>query len=83
MLDNDEIMGVSDRHTEMKNAFLDLIQHLPHETSRIMYSMHDEVPSHFSFAVREHLSSVQPNRWIGRGGPIAWPFRSSDLIPLD
>jgi hypothetical protein len=21
-------------------------------------------------------------RWIGRGGPIAWPFRSPDLTPL-
>jgi hypothetical protein len=22
-------------------------------------------------------------RWIGRGGPIAWPPRSPDLTPLD
>jgi hypothetical protein len=22
-------------------------------------------------------------RWIGRGGPIAWPSRSPDLTPLD
>jgi hypothetical protein len=22
-------------------------------------------------------------RWIGRGGPVAWPPRSSDLNPLD
>jgi hypothetical protein len=22
-------------------------------------------------------------RWIGRGGPIAWPLRSPDLTPLD
>ncbi|KAJ4433851.1 hypothetical protein ANN_16163 [Periplaneta americana] len=24
-----------------------------------------------------------PDRWIGRGGPIAWPPRSPDLNPLD
>jgi hypothetical protein len=24
-----------------------------------------------------------PGRWIGRGGPIAWPPRSPDLTPLD
>ena len=24
-----------------------------------------------------------PNRWLGRGGPVAWPPRSPDLTPLD
>ncbi|KAJ8875369.1 hypothetical protein PR048_023264 [Dryococelus australis] len=24
-----------------------------------------------------------PRRWIGRGGPVAWPTRSPDLPPLD
>ena len=24
-----------------------------------------------------------PRRWIGRGGPTAWPPRSPDLTPLD
>jgi hypothetical protein len=23
------------------------------------------------------------NRWLGRGGPVAWPQRSPDLTPLD
>ncbi|GBM95153.1 hypothetical protein AVEN_17586-1 [Araneus ventricosus] len=26
---------------------------------------------------------VDPARWIGRGGPVAWPPRSPDLNPLD
>jgi hypothetical protein len=34
-------------------------------------------------AVREFLSSVFPALCVGRGGPTAWPARSSDLNPLD
>ncbi|KAJ4428119.1 hypothetical protein ANN_24133 [Periplaneta americana] len=31
----------------------------------------------------ETLHNHFPGRWIGRGGPIAWPPRSPDLTPLD
>ncbi|KAJ4428367.1 hypothetical protein ANN_24386 [Periplaneta americana] len=30
-----------------------------------------------------NLDRTFPDRWIGRGGPIAWPPRSPDLNPLD
>jgi len=33
--------------------------------------------------VRELLNELFPNRWLGRGGPVAWPPRSPDLTPLD
>jgi hypothetical protein len=29
------------------------------------------------------LDESFPNRWLGHGGPIAWPPRSPDLTPLD
>lgn len=45
--------------------------------------MHDGAPPHFNILVREHLSQVYGERWIGRGGPVAWPPRSPDLNPLD
>ena len=32
--------------------------------------------------MREYLNESFPNRWLGRGGPVAWPPRSSDLTPL-
>ena len=35
-----------------------------------------EWPGNFS---NQHFA----NKWIGRGGPIAWPARSPDLNPLD
>ena len=39
--------------------------------------------SHFHVEVCRHLDHTFPNRWIGRGGPVPWPPRSSDLTPLD
>jgi hypothetical protein len=38
---------------------------------------------HFCHPVRNHLDRELAGRWIGRGGPIAWPSRSPDLTPLD
>ena len=29
------------------------------------------------------LKWIFSNRWLGRGGPIAWPPRSPDLTPMD
>ncbi|XP_034254123.1 uncharacterized protein LOC117652963 [Thrips palmi] len=45
--------------------------------------MQDGAPPHWARAVRAHLNEVYPDRWIGRGGPVAWPARSPDLTPLD
>ena len=32
---------------------------------------------------RQSLNQHFANKWIDRGGPIAWPARSLDLNPLD
>jgi hypothetical protein len=40
-------------------------------------------PAHCSLMVRAELDRKFPNRWIGRGGPIAWPAQSPDFAPLD
>ncbi|KAJ4435786.1 hypothetical protein ANN_18405 [Periplaneta americana] len=45
--------------------------------------LHDGAPAHFSHTARRYLDRRFPDRWIGRGGPIAWPPRSPDLNPLD
>lgn len=50
--------------------------------NNIIY-MHDGAPAHWDRNVRNHLDQTYPNRWIGRGGPMAWPARSPDLNPLD
>ena len=33
--------------------------------------------------MRDYLNESFTNRWLGRGGPVAWPPRSPDLTPLD
>jgi hypothetical protein len=48
-----------------------------------MWYIHVGAPAHFSRAVRDVLSNTYHDRWIGRGGPTAWPPRSPDLNPLD
>jgi hypothetical protein len=48
-----------------------------------MWYMHVGAPVHSSSAVRDALSNTYYDRWIDRGGPIAWPPRSPDLNPLD
>jgi len=29
------------------------------------------------------LNESFPNRWLGRGGPVAWPLRNLDLTTFD
>ena len=43
----------------------------------------DGAPPHWGPRVREALDRVFRDKWIGRGGPIAWPARRSDITPLD
>jgi hypothetical protein len=45
--------------------------------------MYDCAAAHFSRAVRDVLTDTYHGRWVGRGGPTAWPPRSPDLNPLD
>ena len=43
----------------------------------------DGAPPHWGLRVRGRLDAQFPNKWIGRGGPIAWPARSPDITPCD
>ncbi|GFU29128.1 DUF4817 domain-containing protein [Trichonephila clavipes] len=43
----------------------------------------DGAPPHWGLTVRESLNNSFPQRWIGMDGPIAWPPRSPELIPLE
>jgi hypothetical protein len=39
--------------------------------------------THFCHHIRNHLDREMAGRWMGRGGSVAWPPRSPDLMPLD
>lgn len=49
----------------------------------MMYFQQDGAPAHYKDFVRVALNNKFEQRWIGRGGPIAWPPRSPDLTPCD
>ncbi|GFU13547.1 transposase-like protein [Trichonephila clavipes] len=57
--------------------------HVTAATRTSMWFQQDGAPAHFSISVRNHLNATCGERWIGRGGPVHWPPRSSDLSCLD
>jgi hypothetical protein len=48
-----------------------------------MIFQQDGAPPHYHRDVTSFLNKTFPQRWVGRGGHIAWPPRSPDLTPLD
>jgi len=50
-------------------------------TRRRLWMQQDGAP-HYTRNVRNTLKMF-PNRWIGKGGLVSWPPRSSDLTSLE
>lgn len=67
----------------LDNNLNELLEDVPLIIRRNMWLQLDGAPAHYSLMVRELLDERFQERWIGRGGPIAWPARSPDLTPLD
>ena len=61
----------------------ELLENIPLADIRGMWFKHNSAPAHFAVAVRQLLDARYPNRWIGRGSPIAWPPRSPDMSLLN
>lgn len=66
------------------NVYLDMLQNyaIPQIPQGYVFQQ-DGAPPHYALHVTDHLNECFPQRWIGRGGPTAWPPRSPDLTPLD
>lgn len=63
-----------------------LLDELPLDQYLITWFQHDGAPPHIVSSVRNRLSELLDDRWIGRLHPIReqrWPPRSPDLTPLD
>lgn len=67
----------------LRNELPVLLEDVPLFNRLNLWFMHDGAPAHFSIVVRNFLNQEYNERWIGRGGPTAWPPRSPDLTPLD
>jgi hypothetical protein len=60
-----------------------LLEDLPLAILRQMWLQMDGALPHFGRIVWDWCDETYPNRWIGRGGAIAWPLWSPDLNPCD
>ena len=67
----------------LRNELPGLLEDIPLIIMSHMYFQHDGAPPYYTRHMREYLNESFPNRWFGRGGPVAWPPRSPDLTPLD
>ena len=61
----------------------EILEQVPVDIRLCTRFMHDGAPPRFSRVARQFLSRHFANKWIGRGGPVAWPARSLDFNPLD
>ena len=44
-----------------------------------MLMQHDGATPHYALYSRQVMNEIFDEKWIGRGGPVAWPPRSPDL----
>ena len=58
------------------NVMEQVIDEMPLQIRHNIIYMHDRAPAHYAGNLWEWLDEHDPNRWIGRGGPILWPARS-------
>jgi hypothetical protein len=63
----------------MVNELPVLLEHVPPYQLRHMWFMRNGAPVHFLRTVRQHLNQTFGEEWIGRGGPVNWPY----LNPLE
>ena len=61
----------------------EILKEVPFDIRLRMRFMHDGAPPHFSRVVRQFFNQHFANKWIGRGGSIAWPAGSPNLNPLN
>lgn len=61
----------------------DTLDDMPLIQRRDVWYQHDGAPPHIVRPVRDQLTQLFGDNWIGRYGPHDWPARSPDLTPLD
>ena len=48
-----------------------------------MWMQHDGALPHYALCSRQVINEIFDEKWIGRGGPVAWPPHSPDLTSPD
>jgi hypothetical protein len=60
----------------------ELVEYVQLAARERMWHRHDGAAAHLNRPLRDVLNNTYHSRWIGRGGPTAWPPRPPDLNPL-
>ena len=56
------------------------MEYVPLHVRMNMWMQHDDAPTHYVLYSRQVINEIFGEKWIGRGGPVAWPPRSPDQI---
>jgi len=67
----------------LENILSSLLEDVPLHLRERMWLQQDGAPPHNAIVVRNYLNNSFPLRWMGTNGPVKWPPRSPNLIPLD
>jgi hypothetical protein len=67
----------------LETVLAGLLEDVPLAVSQRLWFQHNGAQTHYGDDVRQWLNATYPGRWIGRGGPIAWPPWSPDLTPIN
>jgi hypothetical protein len=70
-------------HGFLETVLPGLLEDVPLAVRQRLWFQHDRAPAHYGENARQWLNATYPGRWIGLGGPIAWPPQSPDLTPMD
>jgi len=66
---------------KLKNFIIPALRQRPDFNN--LYFQQDGAPPHYATVVRNLLDETFPDKWIGRRGPIEFPPRSPDIMPMD
>ena len=47
-----------------------------------MWIQHDGATPHYALCARQVMNEIFDEKWIGRGGPVAWSPRSRELTEI-
>jgi len=67
----------------LRNDLPGLLEDIPLMRRSQMYFQHDGASPHYTRHLIEYLNESFRNRWLCRGGPVAWTPRLPDLTPHD
>ena len=67
----------------LQNVLPVWMEDVPLQFRMNIWMLHDGAPPHYALCLRQVMNESFDENWIVRGGPVAWPPRSSDLTSSD